>query len=417
MENELKESPLELLWTKEIKEDISKVAFADGNVVVGTKEGLIKCFGVEGELKWEHNIKDDIIYLEMKNKTIATCSKHKVYFLDAKNGKIKWDKNIDPKESILGCWLSEKYVLIEVQREYKEDLKYPLWYLSLFDKKGNLKWKREYNIGGVIGGFSDEYISRALGESMELIDTEKGNKKWEFVPDPKIRGNCFDDMWYSYIFDKKYVGVCADDGVYVLDVNGNLVMKCDKFTWGGAGSSNKLKEYIAVSSENELALFNIKEKKEMWCWRIYTSKSHEDLECDIDDEFIWDKSELNIKKMDDTHYIGEYNRDGFIIKMLWIIDPESWSVRSGLFDPLILNNYVFVGRDENDLYVFNIDGEFIWNQRFHKGNGSAHLHCFDNNLLLHLDVPIVRSEKQIENIHSRYFGDHSFHYLYLFKLK
>jgi len=54
-----------------------------------------------------------------KNQTIATCSKHKFYLLDAKNGEIRWDKNIDLKESILGCWLSEKYTLIEVQIECK----------------------------------------------------------------------------------------------------------------------------------------------------------------------------------------------------------------------------------------------------------------------------------------------------------
>lgn len=49
-----------------------------------------------------------------------------------------------------------------------------------------------------------------------MIDTETGNKKWEFIPDSKIRGDCFDDMFGSYIFDKEYVGVVADDGLYIL---------------------------------------------------------------------------------------------------------------------------------------------------------------------------------------------------------
>lgn len=43
MENKLKENPLELLWTKEIKEGISMIAFAEGNIVVGTEDGRIKC--------------------------------------------------------------------------------------------------------------------------------------------------------------------------------------------------------------------------------------------------------------------------------------------------------------------------------------------------------------------------------------
>ena len=53
MKNKLKESPLELSWTREIKEGISNVVFAEGNIVVGTKNGELKCFDLKSNLKWE----------------------------------------------------------------------------------------------------------------------------------------------------------------------------------------------------------------------------------------------------------------------------------------------------------------------------------------------------------------------------
>jgi len=105
------------------------------------------------------------------------------------------------------------------------------------------------------------------------------------------------------------------------------------------------------------------------------------LECDIDDEFGEDKSKLNLKKIDDAHYIGEYNRERYIVTILWIIDPESWWTRPGLCECVILDNYIFVSRGESDFYVFDIDGNFIWKQRLYGGNGIIYILCSDNYLL------------------------------------
>jgi outer membrane protein assembly factor BamB len=215
MENKLKESPLELLWTKEIEGGISKLAFADGNIVVGTKNGWIKCFDLDGKLKWKYEIDSEPKSIGLsKDYIVITSEKWKLYLFDI-NGNLKWQRN-DCGYSLI----SNNHILAG---------------LKLFDIEGNLKWKKEIlhvtklDISNNYVAFATEGGYETVTESFIYLFNIYGQLKWRRTP--------YNDIG-SDILIVKIIGnniiVVTDDFLHIFDLEGNLKSKygADAFGFG-----------------------------------------------------------------------------------------------------------------------------------------------------------------------------------------
>ncbi len=206
MENKLKESPLELLWKKEIEGGVGSIAFADGNIVVGTDDERIKCFDLEGELKWEYEIDSNPKSIDLsKDYIVITSEKWKLYLLDI-NGNLKWEQNFRGNSRI-----SNNYILAGTQ---------------LFDIEGNLKWEKE-NIPVTRLDISDNYVAFATdgyyddeGNAYVYLFDLQGKLKWKRTLDDDI-GN---DVGMLKILENNIIAATTVF-LHVFDLEGNLKSK------------------------------------------------------------------------------------------------------------------------------------------------------------------------------------------------
>lgn len=332
MENKLKESPVELLWKKEI-EGCNSVSFSDNNIVVGTKDGWVICFDLGGNLVWKNRMnyeylfslpskykkslkegkvddalkkafKDNLcelnlpeIFKKEKNfweiiddraiyKIEELNEELKVYINTVFVGIVKEDIIVGIKGSymyifdtngkIKSKWSNAIYVSDNYVLEKKVDNE-GFSCFSLFDKNKNLIWKDKIRIKHVSAiDLSDEYI--AIGTCgvdpsypwRIYLFNKNGELKWKYETDDEVEG--------IRILDGKYIAVSAGD-FYLLDIDGKVIIDdeveaCFSNIWNG---------YIATSSQwIELYLLDINKRKLKWRWEIYRAYTKEDLPEDIE---------------------------------------------------------------------------------------------------------------------------------------
>jgi len=374
MENKLKESPLELLWKKEIKEGISKVAFDDDNIVVGTKDGWIKCFGLEGELKWEYKINNKIYSVSILNDYVIVGLEEDGTYLFDISGEIKskWRGSI---------YISDTYIL-----EKRVDSEY-YCYLSLFDKNGNHIWKDKIKIKHIsVIDFSNKYI--AIGTSGTGIDAPS----WQvylFDVDGKLKWkrNVDDEVYVIKILNNYVIALTGN--FYLFDMKGNLVI--DKFM--AEDFSNMWNDYIATgSSWADVKFLDINKRQLKWERMIQRVDSKEELEENIG------KSLKEEDKYDSNTYV--------IGNVIWDIAPELFNTTTSIL-PHILDGCVFAISYDGYVYLFDIRGNLEWKENIIM-NVLGHRQNFCDT------YPMFFKDKLLLNIHDR---AQNISNVYFFKLK
>lgn len=214
MKNELKESPLELLWEMKLKEDIDGMAIStSGNCIIVDASGHIYCFDKEGKILWEYETKEidkkfDILMSSNEDNILASIYpkyKHVCYIFNT-SGTYKYKEDCIHHFDVS---LSNGYAVVSTK-----DNK-----IFFFDKKNKLEEYITDSKTIVCISRSGEYIVAGSEKGTIYFFNKNGKLLWKY----NLKSSIFQ---ISLSFDGKYLGVCTGekkDELYFFDMEGRLI--------------------------------------------------------------------------------------------------------------------------------------------------------------------------------------------------
>lgn len=317
METEFKESPLRLVWKKEIK-NVKGVHIFDSGYISAITDKYLYVFDINGDLKWKYEADKITCYSFSKEYiTIGLYDNVKVFTI---TGNLKYEYKIDNLPRVYEIEISDKYLAVA-----------SCFDLYLF-KDGDVKWKCKFE-DKVHKLDGDRILSVCIYENnviaayesgyLRLIDMN-GDKQWEvydLAGPEKLK------------LSNEYIIAMSCQTLYCHDMDGNLKWEfSDMDTLISITSFNTNSNYVVIGG-----------------WS--------------------DKGDINIVLLDINGVIQwKYTRKG-CNQCYTVPDIRNYYITT----TCISNDFIICGTADGYVYLFDFDGNLKWKWHTSKIKNKAYL--------------------------------------------